>query len=72
MKSTLTIRLDADMKRRLDSYARKVGRTPSDLARELLRRQVALHEFEELRGRILPFADAGGCLTDEDVFRDIS
>jgi hypothetical protein len=31
-----------------------------------------LAEFEDLRRRIMPFAEAGGYLTDEDVFHDVS
>jgi hypothetical protein len=42
------------------------------VAREALRRQLALESFEQLRQRVMPFAEARGYLTDEDVFRDIS
>ena len=40
--------------------------------REALRRQLALLRFEQLRERILPFAEARGYLADEDVFDEIS
>jgi hypothetical protein len=46
--------------------------TRSEFVREALRRQLALSEFEGLRRRIMPFAEAQGYLTDEDVFRDVS
>lgn len=36
------------------------------------RRQLVLLRFEEIRRRVLPFAQARGYLTDEDVLRDIS
>lgn len=72
MKTILTIRLDRDLERRLARLAKKVGRTRSDLARDALRRALAQLEFEQLRRRVLPFAEARGYLTDEDVFRDIS
>ena len=71
-KSVLTIRLDADLERRLSSLAKQTGRSRSDLARDALRRQLALLQFEQLRRRVLPFAEARGYLTDEDVFRDVS
>jgi hypothetical protein len=29
-------------------------------------------QFEDLRRQTLPFAEARGYLTDEDVFRDVS
>jgi hypothetical protein len=40
--------------------------------REALRRQLSLLRFEQLRERVLPFAEAAGYLTDEDVFREVS
>ena len=73
MKSTaLTIRLDRDLERQLRRIARRTGRSRSDIVREALRRQLALAQFEDLRRRIMPLAEARGYLTDEDVFRDIS
>jgi hypothetical protein len=33
---------------------------------------LALVQLEDLRRRIMPFAEAQGCLTDEDVFGDTS
>jgi hypothetical protein len=49
-----------------------MGRTRSDLARDALRRQLALFQFEDVRRKVLPFAEARGYLTDEDVIRDVS
>jgi predicted transcriptional regulator len=72
MADALTIRLDRDLARRLARISKRLGRTRSDVARDALRRQLALLQFEEVRRRIAPFAEAAGYLTDEDVFRDIS
>jgi predicted transcriptional regulator len=73
MKSSLlTIRLDNDLDRRLNRLAKLTGKTRSVLARDALRRQLALAQFEVLRKKAMPFAEARGYLTDEDVFRDIS
>jgi predicted transcriptional regulator len=73
MKSAvLTIRLDPDLERQLARLARRTGRSRNELARETLRRQLALTQFDDLRRRIMPFAEARGYLTDEDVFRDVS
>jgi hypothetical protein len=33
---------------------------------------VRISRFETLRRRIMPFAEARGYLTDEEVFRDVS
>lgn len=70
--SALTIRLDPDLERQLDRAARRSGRTRSDLVRDAIRRHLALEEFEDLRRRIMPFAEARGFLTDEDIFREVS
>jgi predicted transcriptional regulator len=70
--SALTVRLDADLERRLEQAARQSGQTRSDFVREALRRQLTLSQFEELRRRIMPFAESQGYLTDDDIFRDVS
>ncbi|HYN11939.1 MAG TPA: ribbon-helix-helix protein, CopG family [Burkholderiales bacterium] len=70
--STLTIRLDPKLDKALGRIAKRTGRTKSDIAREALERQVAVTRFRELRAKALPFAEAQGLLTDEDVFRAIS
>ena len=70
--SALTIRLDPDLERQLKLLARRTGRSRSELVRDALRRQLALAQLDDLRQRIMPFAEARGYLTDEDVFRDVS
>ena len=70
--SALTIRLDRDLERQLARAAKRSGRSRSDIVRDAVRRQLALTQFQDLRRRILPFAEAAGYLTDEDVFRDVS
>ncbi|MBY0277766.1 ribbon-helix-helix domain-containing protein [Candidatus Binatia bacterium] len=70
--SALTIRLDRTLERQLESAAKRSGRSRSDIARDALRRQLAVMQFEEARRQVMPFAEARGYLTDEDVFRVIS
>jgi len=72
MGNAVTIRLDPALEQLLDSLCRMTGRTRSDLVREALRRQLSLLRFDQLRRRILPFAEVRGYLTDEDVARDVS
>src|SRR5436853_6027643 len=69
--SALTIRLDPDLNRELARLAKRTGRSRSDVAREALRRQLAVAQFEQVRRRVMPLAEAQGYLTDEDVFRDV-
>lgn len=70
--STVTIRLDPDLEKQLDRAAERSGRSRSEVIRDALRRQLALSQFEDLRRRLMPLAEARGYLTDEDVFRDVS
>lgn len=72
MKSTLTIRLDKDLERMLDRLCKRTGESRSDIVRQAVRREVSLRRFEDLRRHAMPFAEARGFLTDEDVFREVS
>jgi len=69
---TLTIRIDDEFENDLEQLAKSQHRTKSDLAREMLRKRVAVERFRELRRKALPLAEAAGYLSDDDVFRDIS
>ncbi len=70
--STLTIRLDRNLEELLTKASRRAGISRSELAREALRRQLRISHLDALRKRIVPFAEARGFLTDEDVFNEIS
>ena len=72
MSKSVTIRLDPSVAELLDRLAEQSGRTRSDIVREALQRQLSLFQFEHLRRKILPFAEARGYLTDEDVAKDVS
>jgi predicted transcriptional regulator len=72
MRHAVTIRLDQDLERTLDKFCRRSKRKRSDVVRDALRRQLALMTFEQLRHKAMPFAEARGFLTDEDVFKAVS
>ncbi len=72
MNTTLSIRIDEDLENLLEQAAKQSGRPKSELVRDALRRQLSIEAFQQLRKRILPFAEAQGLLTDEDVWREIS
>ncbi len=69
---TLTLRIDSQLEKELVRLAKKAHRTKSDIAREMLRRNVALARFEEAHRLLRPYAEKAGYLTDEDFFRDFS
>ena len=70
--AAITIRISRDLEQLLDRLVQQTGRSRSDIVREALKRQLALLQFDQLRHRVMPFAEARGYLTDEDVFRDVS
>jgi predicted transcriptional regulator len=70
--SALTIRLDRQLERQLDRLAKQSGRSRSEIARDALRRQLTVLQFEQARRQVMPFAEARGYLTDEDIFKAIS
>lgn len=72
MNTTISIRLDKDLDSLLNQVAKKTGRPKSEVVREALRRQLSIESFQQIRNRILPFAESQGLLTDEDVWREIS
>ena len=70
--NTLTIRLPEDLKDDLQKLSKEQSKPISDIVRESIRRYVAVEKFRALRKKVLPFAEAQGFLTDEDVFKAIS
>ena len=67
--TTITIRLPDALKSELDVLRRQEERNVSDIVRESLRRYIAVERFRGVRKKILPFAEAQGLLTDEDIFK---
>lgn len=66
--STITIRVPETMKRELVRFSKQRGQSAGDIVRASLQRYLAVERFQALRGQTLPFAEAQGFLTDEDVF----
>ena len=69
---TFTIRLSDSLRRELKALCRRQKRPASEVVRDSLRRYIAAEKFHALRKKTLPFAEAQGLLTDEDVFKAIS
>ena len=70
--NTLTIRLPDDLRADLQKLSHEQNKPVSDIVRDSIRRYVAVERFRALRKKTLPFAEAQGFLTDEDVLRAIS
>jgi predicted transcriptional regulator len=72
MDTTLTIRIDKELEQLLEDSAKRSGRSKSEVIRQALKRQLEIESFQQLRKELLPYGEAKGWLTDEDVFREIS
>jgi predicted transcriptional regulator len=70
--NTLTIRIPDDLRVNLQKISREQNKPVSDVVRESIRRYIAVERFRALRRKVLPFAEAQGFLTDEDVFKALS
>mgnify|MGYP001563781909 CR=1 FL=1 len=68
----LNIRIPDNLRRQLQAISKKEKIPVSDLVRQSLRQFVAVRHFRQMRRRILPFAEAQGFLTDDDVFGQVS
>ena len=66
---TITLRVPDDLDVALERQSHAAGVSKSDLAREALRRFLAVSEFQRLRSRLVKRAQAQGVHTDDEVFR---
>ena len=72
MSQTMTVRIPDELRNDLKKISQMQGVPVSDLVRESLKKYVLLYRFRKLRDMVLPFAEAQGILTDEDVYKLIS
>jgi predicted transcriptional regulator len=72
MSQTMTVRIPDELRKDLKKISQMQGVPVSDLVRESLKKYVLLYRFRKLREMVLPFAEAQGILTDEDVYKLIS
>jgi predicted transcriptional regulator len=70
--TTLTIRLPDDLRADLEALSTAEHKAVGDIVRESIRRYVAIQRVRALRKKVVPFAEAQGLITDEDVFRAVS
>lgn len=72
MRESISVSLPEEMKQALDSLSEAEGVTRSDVVREALHEYIYVRRLRKLRSRIMPYAEAQGVYTDEDVFREVS
>ena len=71
-RRSLTIHLDDPTAQLLLVVCAETGCSRSEVVRDALRRQLRLMRFEGLRRQALPFGEAAGWLSDDDVFIALS
>ena len=71
MNRAINIRIPDDIRSELLALSKEEHVPFSNLIRESLREFLAVRRFRRLRGKVLPFAEAQGFLTDEDVFKNL-
>ena len=67
--ATITLRVPDALDKALERQSAAAGVSKSDLAREALRRFLAVSEFKRLRVSLVRRAQAQGAHTDEEIFR---
>lgn len=71
MDRVLNIRVPDEVRAELMALSKEERVPFSSLVRQSLREFLAVRRFRRLRGKVLPFAEASGLLTDEDVFENL-
>ncbi|MCL4415203.1 MAG: CopG family transcriptional regulator [Actinobacteria bacterium] len=71
MDKIITIRIPEEIDKDLIIISKEEDKPISSLVRESLRRYIKIYRFRKLREKVLPFAEAQGLLTDEDIFKII-
>lgn len=71
MDKIITIRIPEEIDKDLLEISKEEDKPISSLVRESLRRYIKIYRFRKLRERALPFAEAQGIITDEDIFEKI-
>ena len=71
MRESISISLPEDLKTELDEAVRAEGVSRSDVVREAVREYLFIRRFRALRQELIPYAEAAGVFTDEDVFRAV-
>jgi len=72
MRESISISLPEALKAELDRFTQAEGISRSDLVREAVREYLFTRRFRALRQELMPYAEAQGIYSDEDVFRELS
>ncbi len=69
--TTFTLRLSENLRKELERISKEEKLPAGQIVRESVERYIALAKFRKLRKKVLPFAEAQGLITDEDIFKTL-
>ena len=72
VRQTVAISLPSELTERIDAAAQEEGVSRSEVVRDAVRAFLAIRDFQRVRAGIVPYAEAAGFVTDEDVFKALS
>jgi len=71
MEKIITIRIPDELDIELIRISKEQDRPVSSLVRDSLKQYIKIYRFRRLREKLMPFAEAQGLLTDEDIYEKI-
>ncbi|MEI8345938.1 MAG: CopG family transcriptional regulator [Pseudomonadota bacterium] len=72
LATTVTVRVSPKQRTDLLKISKEEHISVGDIVRNAIDSFLAVKKFRLLRKKVLPFAEAEGLLTDEDIFKAIS
>ncbi|HEX8430496.1 MAG TPA: ribbon-helix-helix domain-containing protein [Longimicrobium sp.] len=72
MRHSISVSIPEELAGEIDRFTRAEGISDSDLVRNALREYLFVRRSRALRLELMPYAEAVGVYTDEDVFRSVS
>ena len=72
MRESISISLPQPIKADLDRFSQGRGISRSEAVREAVEQYLFVERFRALRAQLMPYGEAQGIFTDEDVFQEVS
>jgi len=72
MRAALTISLPSTIADQVDQICRDDGLSRSEFIKLAIKRQIIAREMQNMRRALMPYAQAAGWQSDDDVMREVS
>ncbi len=70
MRQVLTVSLNPIIKKKLDAVSKKRNISKSEIVTKALDKYLLHDELDNLRRKLMPYAENAGFYTDEDIFSE--